>query len=481
LLNFLSRTAAQSERGFLKPTPVPEFARIKSLSGGCGDEDLDQLLLRQRRRIAKRAVRSDVGVETPVESRLGCNSLLGKLADTLARCCEASDMTAPGTDFCDHHGANDDRPWQIADVTTVSILEEALPAATGVGAEWHWKAKTSECLIDLDQWLNGCGDPSEADERLESTKLFGLSQSDLHRSRSGSLPAALPPVLPSPFELSSLEEPLTVGVNVDMYEPIIPAKAEKHANKFSSRHKRALFNRRVVYRPRTITLPDGARKERFDNGAELSKDALGRVVEIRAAHGATVSVQYDQEGKPRSFMRTLRNGGNHSLGELDRHGVVVRDPEGRVRAAGESMAVDPAGCLSVRRFDGQFWSLDLVRGVHIERRRVNDREGNTHVLTALFAFDGFRMVTRFQPVTEGKSESEHGKKWLAEEPTGAFRFYGRDGSMIQFDSEDDLVELKPSRVWQPGSRAVNPNWRGHHQAGTAWESVQEYVTNYLLA
>jgi len=228
-------------------------------------------------------------------------------------------------------------------------------------------------------------------------------------------------------------------------------------------------------------MPDGTRRERFDNGAELSKDALGRVVEVRASHGAMVQLRYDEEGQPDSFVRCNSDGETHSLGERGKHGVVVRDPQGRVRAAGESMAVDPAGCVSVRREDGQFWSLDLVRGVHIERRRVSIPDGDAHVLTAIFTSDGFRMVTRFQIAQDRRTETEACKQWLAEEPSGTFRFYGRDGSVVQFDSEDDLVELRPSNVWQPGSRFVEQSWKGYHQAGTAWESVQEYVTNYLLA
>jgi hypothetical protein len=142
------------------------------------------------------------------------------------------------------------------------------------------------------------------------------------------------------------------------------------------------------------------------------------------------------------------------------------------------MAVDPSGCVSVTRRDGQFWSLDLIRGVHIERRSVSDREGGNHLLTALFAADGFRMVTRFQ---HRSLENDNGQAWLASESTGTFRFYGRDGSMVQFDSEDDLLELNPASVWDPGSRSVERSWRGVHQAGTAWASVQEYITNYLLA
>jgi hypothetical protein len=468
LLNFLSRTAAQSQKQLLAPVTVPEFARVKSISAVYAGKQLDQLILRNRSRMRRANARV---VETYGNGLNHIDSLLGQLADTITQC--AKDTAQP------------------SDLCLVALYEEneQLEHCTTDGGITCAHEKSWDCLADLDKWLSGGPDSQELDEFCHTDDLNDLSRSAADLNRAGALPAALPPVLPSVFNFSSLEEPLAVGVNVDMYEPTPPLseapKTERVPRntfrKGGSRYKRALFNRHVLYRPRTITLPDGARRERFDNGAELAKDALGRVVEIRCANGSAIIVHYDEEGQLKSFTRAFEDGGTHSMGERDSHGVVVRDSEGRVRAACESMAVDQGGCLSVRRFDGQFWTLDLVRGVHIERRCVNDKDGRAHVLTALFAFDGFRMVTRFQPVAEDSPSGDASHKWLAQEPSGTFRFYGRDGSVVQFDSEDDLVALNPSRVWQPGSRLVASDWRGYHQAGTAWESVQEYVANYLLA
>jgi hypothetical protein len=170
----------------------------------------------------------------------------------------------------------------------------------------------------------------------------------------------------------------------------------------------------------------------------------------------------------------------HSTCLSDGASVVVRDPQGRVKATGDSMSIDPAGCLSVRRLDGQFWSIDLVRQLHMERRTILDQAGIWNLLTAVFSSDGFRMVTRFQSLSNDHLIS--GKfSWIAAEPVGLFRFYGRDGSIIQFEGEDELIELNPKSVWPPGSKHVDPYWRMHHQAGTAWDSVQEYIVSYLSA
>ncbi len=292
------------------------------------------------------------------------------------------------------------------------------------------------------------------------------------------MPAALPALIPE-SELQIDEGSLEASPRSQLSQEA-PDGRDRTGLHQNSRYKRFLFNKNVRYKPRLLSMANGNRLERFTNGAELIKDAHGRVLEIRTVYGTNIQVHYDREGKPDSFIRLCPRYQAHSLGEQDAHGVVVRDAQGRVRAQGESMAIDPTGCVSIRRSDGQFWSLDLVRGVHIERRTVNDSNGAANILTALFAADGFRMVTRFQSAPETSRISEN-KQWLSDAACGMFRFYGRDGSMVQFASEEDLLELKPARVWQPGSRAVNSSWKGFHQAGTAWESVQEYITNYLLA
>jgi hypothetical protein len=256
-----------------------------------------------------------------------------------------------------------------------------------------------------------------------------------------------------------------------------------HSLHFYSRRK---LLRRVLRsrgkKPSIETLPHGKRLECFDNGATLVKDALGRVIEIKSNLGPVISIHYDSEGYPDTFIRNDEAHEVHSIGERNKRGVVVRDHAGHVRAAGESMAVDPTGCLSVHTFDGQFFSIDLVRGLHIERRRLIDSTGIWYTLTAVFSSDGFRMMTRFQisPDRE-KRKSANDAYWASMASDGKLRFYGRDGSVIQFESEEELKQLTPSTVWPPGSRHIEPRWRGYYQAGAAWESVQEYISNYLAA
>lgn len=231
-------------------------------------------------------------------------------------------------------------------------------------------------------------------------------------------------------------------------------------------------------RPSLIPMDNGNRKELYASGAAIVKDAVGRVCEVSAANGASITFTYDPEGHLNGFVRTNVSGKVHSTGGRDKHGVVVRDTDGRVRAQGESMSVDPRGCLSIRRFDGQFWCVDLVRGIHLERRILQDLDGQWNSLTALLTSDGFRMVTRFQKLADTTESYRRYGDWLSSE-TSKFRFYGRDGSVIQFDSDEDLQSLRPSKIWPPGSRPIDEEWQGIRQAGTAWDSVHQYVSQYL--
>lgn len=231
----------------------------------------------------------------------------------------------------------------------------------------------------------------------------------------------------------------------------------------------------------------GDRMETFPGGASMVKDGLGRVKEIRTTRGDRLEFHYDGKGHLVSFVRIDAQGNIHSRADQDRHGVLVRDGNGRVRAQGEAIHVDPFGCVSISRQDGQYWSLDLVRSVHIERRLLADEFGKWVSMTALFSADGFRMATRFSPVEPVKrTDSEFGTAGGADlvkphlrSGHGRYRFYGRDGSVIEFCSDRDLEQLKPSGVMPPGSRPVVDKHWGRRQAGTAWESLREYLSNYL--
>lgn len=229
--------------------------------------------------------------------------------------------------------------------------------------------------------------------------------------------------------------------------------------------------------PVTQYLPAGRRLETLDNGAQIIKDSLGRVIEVRSPLGPVLRTRYDENGHLRFFVRTDKEGNIQSYGESDKQGVVVHDPEGRVRAAGESMAIDRVGRLSIVRKDGQFWSIDLARGLHVERRQMVDEDGQWTAITAVFAYDGFRMVTRFQSMDLREFDENEGcyipsaSAVIQEE----IRLYGRDGSCVQFDSEEAIEDLRPSRVWPPASRAVDKKYRNRWQAGTAWQAVREYL------
>ncbi len=260
--------------------------------------------------------------------------------------------------------------------------------------------------------------------------------------------------------------------NVDRQHPSY-AESRRRARNKDARHEGA---RQVS------ALPNGMRKEELGDGSYVLKDAVGRVTETRSHDGAIMSFTYDNRGHLKSFVRSDLSGKIHTTGLKDRHGVIVRDEHGSLRAQGDSMTVDTNGCVSIRKFDGQFWSLDVLRGIHIERRILEDAKGNWNCLTALLTCDGFRMVTRFQKLQENKRESyrKYGD-WLGSLESSKFRFYGRDGSMIEFENDEDLEALRPSRIWAAGSRAVDREWVGRRQAGTAWDAVHRYISQYLSA
>ncbi len=241
--------------------------------------------------------------------------------------------------------------------------------------------------------------------------------------------------------------------------------------------KKARSNfRKQPEQPCHVPMSGGRRKEVYANGAIVIKDAIGKVMAVRSRELLAITFSYDPRGNLKSFSRYHASGALHSTGERDHHGVIVRDPCGRVRAQGESMSCDPSGCLTIRKMDGQFWSVDLVRGIHTERRILEDLNGHWSSLTALLTYDGFRMATRFQELKD--SYRRYGD-WLSQSNSSIFRFYGRDGSMIQFNSDEELQSLRPSSMKPPGTKFIDEELKGRRKARTAWDSVHEYVSQYL--
>ncbi len=75
LLNFLSKSAAQYERALLSPTPVPDFARVKS---SAVDENVQPLVIRKRKRRTAAKTMTETGLESKPDS------LLSMLAESIA-------------------------------------------------------------------------------------------------------------------------------------------------------------------------------------------------------------------------------------------------------------------------------------------------------------------------------------------------------------------------------------------------------------
>lgn len=224
-------------------------------------------------------------------------------------------------------------------------------------------------------------------------------------------------------------------------------------------------SKRVV--PKIEISPDGWRVEVFHTGSRVVKDVLGRVVEVHSRFGDCLFFRYGELGYIESFERVSARGQSHSFGSRDKHGVVVRNAEGRVRAAGESMTVDPRGCFYLHTFDGQFFSIDLVTGIHLERRKIFNDDGTFRYVTSLFTHDGFRMATMFGALKDGIA--------VGGTAVSRFRFYGRDGTAIEFESEDDLHQLRPAHVKPPATSKVSKSWLQRRQATTAWDAVRDYL------
>lgn len=212
------------------------------------------------------------------------------------------------------------------------------------------------------------------------------------------------------------------------------------------------------------------RYEDTSQGARIIKDALGRVLYVKSPRQIALSYTYDPAGRLVYWMKTDGAGHVHLVGECvydnlienkDRI-VTVRDGMGRIISQGHSASVSPDGTLTVRRLDGQYWSVDIIRELSVERRTIERSDVNWNFVTALMAEDGFRLASKFQA--------------LHTNDTTKFRFYGRDGSVVQFDSEDALMAKQADNSYPQGSRDIHPqfSYREGKKARTAWDAVYEY-------
>ncbi len=415
LLNFLSDAAREKERSFLSPARTPDFAMVKRL-----DDEISSIA----KALQVRNQRGPVGVDwkEPIQS------------------------FAP----------------PVGDPIVMQVPEQSAftPSA---------QPRVDTALL-LNEWFNAPSSSEESpdiDDSLSIT-MFGTNGDDGQDASMLDEPETF---------LLSLGHVVEEAPEVKIEPRIQPVKPKP------ARHGRHQLAARLSSKQPSFELESGnERIEVFANGSEVVKDMLGRVKEVRSTNGIYMSFTYNISGHLISFVRSDRLGTVHSYGEKDRHGVVVRDANGRLMAQGEQMTVDPSGCLSIRKSDGQFWSVDAVRGIHRERRLLQNESGRLYGLTALFTADGFRMMTRFHPETS-LATPVGVALGACTEPLlhfgGIFRFYGRDGSVIQFDSEAALKKQSPTHVWPAKTASVEAVYRGKGQARSAWDAVGDYVSIYM--
>jgi hypothetical protein len=235
-------------------------------------------------------------------------------------------------------------------------------------------------------------------------------------------------------------------------------------------NRNRIWQRPLSKPPDTQSCGEGHRVESYENGARVMKDELGRVVEV-SSHSNQMFITYSKTGFLSAFCLLDAFGNVLLVGEHDADTVIVKGAKGQIQAVGEYMSVGPNGCLTVHRLDGQFWSVDLVLNTFTERRFMADRNKRMHCLTAIFSDDGFRMMTRFQALpSDGPGDAEH-LNFQGNPAQVTLRFYGRDGSMIEFDSDENLESVKPSLV-QP---AAKQRLHGKRNNRTAWDAVERYL------
>jgi len=245
--------------------------------------------------------------------------------------------------------------------------------------------------------------------------------------------------------------------------------------KFSAKRKgkRSCALQRPAQRPtETKSCLGGHRLESYENGASVTKDELGRVVEVSSSDKQQMFVTYSPSGFLKVFCLLDAFANVLLIGEHNEQGVVVKGPNGQIKVVGEYMSAGPNGCLTVHRLDGQFWTIDLVLNSFTERRFFVDRQERAHCLTAIFSDDGFRMMTRFQELPSiSKVDLESSLSWQGSPSQVSLRFYGRDGSMVEFDSDESLESLRPKLVL-PGVLKAAPGPRNNR---TAWDAVERYL------
>jgi len=157
------------------------------------------------------------------------------------------------------------------------------------------------------------------------------------------------------------------------------AFAARNRTLMSVRHCRAATLKR---RRLSNCLQPAGEWETLENGAQIIKDSLGRIIEVRSPLGPVLRTRYDDNGHLRSL--SARQGRQYPILWRIRQTRRRRARSRRSRAAaGESMAIDRVGRLSIVRKDGQFWSIDwhaaARRAPANGRRRRNVESDNSRL------------------------------------------------------------------------------------------------------
>lgn len=222
-----------------------------------------------------------------------------------------------------------------------------------------------------------------------------------------------------------------------------------------------------VVSPASRFVQEQQQEHHFDGG-RIQTNGLKKIVEICSIAGDRITFQYSSAGELHAFTRFSPAGAVVSNGVDSDGRVVVKDASGRVLLNGEGMSLTASGCLTIGEGPGQTLSIDLLRAVYTERKLVESESGSRFALTAMFALDGFRTVTCFQPLL---NNGNGGRAEESSQEQVFMRFYGRDGSMLSFDSEENLKSFSPSQIEPPGSKLVKSVFVEESPAHTAWDAV----------
>jgi hypothetical protein len=234
----------------------------------------------------------------------------------------------------------------------------------------------------------------------------------------------------------------------------------------------------VGYSTKYFSNEQGHKVYAYSDGAVVTKDELGRVIEVTSSANKQMFITYSNAGFLSIFCLLDACGNVLLMGQHTENGVDVRGSSGDLRVTGDYMSVGPDGCLTIHKTDGEFLSLDLVLNTYTERRCIVDREMQTHCLTAVFSEDGFRMMTRFQLIPNKVSvvsdSSSGSSNWQGNTGQMQLRFYGRDHSIIEFDSDEEVESMRPSLVLPLNQQHLH-KFKSNRNGIQAWDSVERYL------